>query len=172
MEYIRSLSEESADGCFLCRYNEHPNDDDANAVLWRSALSLVVFNRFPYSNGHLLVSPRRHAAMPENLTAQESSDLQRLLVLGIDGLRSVMRAQGFNVGMNLGHCAGAGLPDHLHWHIVPRWAGDTNYMSVIANVRVIPESMQRNHAALRDWAAAAGIADPLGRIATSAESQA
>jgi len=150
MEYIRSLREDLDNGCFLCRYAGNPDADTANHVLKRTATSMVLLNRFPYSNGHLLIAPRAHKAQLAELTADETVDLMRLISDGMSALRTCMHAQGFNIGMNLGHCAGAGLPDHLHWHVVPRWSGDTNYMSVIGDVRVIPDSLEANFRALRE----------------------
>ena len=164
MEYIRSLSSDDA-GCFLCEYAANPAADATNLVLWRTSASIVVFNRFPYTNGHLLIAPRAHKPALSDLTTEEVLDSQRHIRVWIEGLKAVMRAQGFNVGMNIGPCAGAGLPDHLHWHIVPRWSGDTNYMSIIADVRVIPDALERNYAALRAWAADSGIAAELARPA-------
>lgn len=107
-----------------------------------SELIITVMNRFPYNNGHLLVTPRRHVARLDLLTAEESAELQaeitRLTVL----LEKCVNADGFNVGLNLGRCAGAGLPGHLHWHIVPRWNGDTNFITTIGSTKAIPQSME------------------------------
>jgi ATP adenylyltransferase len=102
----------------------------------------VVLNRFPYNNGHLLVAPKVHKGRPDELTPDELLDLQLVLrqMLGI--LERRMTPDGFNVGLNLGKVAGAGLPGHLHWHIVPRWHGDTNFMPVLTDTRVIPQSLE------------------------------
>ena len=140
MQYIEGLADREP-GCFLCRACEHPEDDEKNFVLWRSPRTLVVQNRFPYTSGHVLIAPAAHQPRLENLPddvllelMQRMRDVQRVLELAF-------KAQGFNIGMNIGHCAGAGLPDHLHWHVVPRWAGDTNFMAVLADVKVIPEAL-------------------------------
>ncbi|MCK6482884.1 MAG: HIT domain-containing protein [Phycisphaerae bacterium] len=154
MAYIRSLGEETDDGCFLCRYAGAPADDGDNHVVWRGAAAFAVLNRFPYTNGHLLVSPLAHKAMLADLTPDESLELMTAVGRSLEALRECLGAQGFNVGMNVGRCAGAGLPDHLHWHVVPRWNGDTNFMSIVDDVRVIPESLEANAGMLRSWFAA------------------
>jgi ATP adenylyltransferase len=130
----------AGDDCFICR-GVAEADDRRNLIALRSALSVVVLNRFPYNNGHLLVAPRAHKAGPDDLSDAETLDLQRLLVRMTGELRRLMRPDGFNVGLNLGRVAGAGLPGHLHWHLVPRWAGDTNFMSVVSDTRVIVQSL-------------------------------
>ncbi len=129
-------------GCFVCRAVAAPSADDrANLLVYRTPLSAVVLNRFPYNNGHLLVCPHAHKARPDELTDLEVLDLQRVLARMIGVLEKRMSPDGFNVGLNLGKAAGAGLPGHLHWHVVPRWAGDTNFMPVVADVRVIVQSL-------------------------------
>lgn len=143
MEYIRSLGAgPKPDGCFLCEAARLPEADFESAlVLYRTPLSIVVLNRYPYANGHLLVAPLAHKAEWEELTPDEVLDIgvqtQKCLAL----LRRAVSAQGFNVGVNLGRAAGAGLPGHLHQHIVPRWGGDLNFMTVVGEVRVIPEAL-------------------------------
>lgn len=142
MAYIEGLSGKEPDvGCFLCRYRDTPQQDRENFVLIRSAQTLVLLNRYPYNNGHLLIAPTAHAAQPEALPDDVLCELALRLRDAKRALQAAFAAQGFNIGMNLGHCAGAGLPDHLHWHIVPRWGGDTNYMSVVGDTRVIPQSL-------------------------------
>lgn len=117
------------------------SNDRENLVVYRSRWSIVILNRFPYNNGHLLVAPRRAVAELEQMTDVEMLDCQRVLrhLLGI--LRQLMNPDGFNVGLNLGRAAGAGLPQHLHWHIVPRWNGDTNFMTLMTDTRVIVQSL-------------------------------
>lgn len=140
-------------GCFLCRAAAAPSDHDrALGVVGRTARSLAVINRFPYSNGHLLVAPLDHRATLAGLADDELLDLQHCLAAWCGTLKRSMQAEGFNVGLNLGRVAGAGVPGHLHWHIVPRWAGDVNFMPVTAGVRVLPQSLdalweQLTHAA-------------------------
>jgi ATP adenylyltransferase len=130
----------SDDGCFICR-GLAGSDDRANLIVLRTGLSTVVLNRFPYNNGHLLVAPLAHKGQLSELTEAELLDLQLVLRRMIGLLTEAMRPDGYNVGLNLGRVAGAGLPGHLHWHIVPRWNGDTNFMPVLADVKVIPQSL-------------------------------
>lgn len=146
MEYIRSLDDEAEDiGCFLCHYWQQPEQDRANHVLWRGGRMLVVMNRFPYTNGHLLIAPACHR---NNLTALSDDELVELATATRDAVRLLTEAfdpQGFNVGYNIGRCAGAGLPDHVHAHVVPRWSGDTNYMAVLGGVRVVPDGLEASY---------------------------
>jgi ATP adenylyltransferase len=126
--------------CFICAAGAS-TEDRANHVVLRTEHALVILNRFPYNNGHLLVCPRAHKAHLAELTDAEALDLQRALARMTGALDETMRPDGYNVGLNLGRAAGAGLPGHLHWHLVPRWNGDTNFMPVLADVRVIVQSL-------------------------------
>jgi ATP adenylyltransferase len=108
-----------------------------------------MLNRFPYNSGHLLVAPRRHRASPELLTNQERALLAELLARCLTILKKALKPDGFNLGMNLGRVAGAGIPGHLHWHIVPRWAGDTNFMPVVGSTRVISQHLDANFELLK-----------------------
>ncbi len=128
------------ESCFLCRAVAD-SDDRGNLLVERAEHSLVVLNRFPYNNGHLLVAPRLHKGRPDELDQGESLELQQLITTYIARIERLMKAEGFNVGLNLGRVAGAGLPGHLHWHIVPRWQGDTNFMPALADLRVIPQAL-------------------------------
>jgi len=158
MQYIESLDkDEDAGGCFLCRYASTPDADRENHVLIRSERTLVLLNRFPYTNGHLLVAPAAHVADPLDLPEDVLFELSRRLCDAKRVLDRVLTPQGYNLGMNLGRCGGAGLPEHLHWHIVPRWGGDTNYMSVVADVRVIPQSLDELHKRFLDAATQLGV---------------
>jgi ATP adenylyltransferase len=134
---------EPADACFLCRAARPTSeaDDRANFVVGRTAHSVVVLNRFPYNNGHLLVSPLAHKAALGDLTDGEALDLHRTAAALTAVLARLLNAEGFNVGLNLGAVAGAGLPGHLHWHVVPRWAGDTNFMPILTSTKVIVQSL-------------------------------
>jgi ATP adenylyltransferase len=136
-------------GCFLCRYRDEDNDAE-NFVVARSEHSLVVLNRYPYNNGHLLIAPREHVALLEDLDESVLLDTCRQLQRMTAALTKLLNPQGFNVGLNQGHVAGAGLPGHLHWHIVPRWNGDTNFMPVLADTKVIPQSLESLCELLRD----------------------
>ena len=137
MEYIRSAAEETAEdeGCIFCRLP----DEESERVLARTDLAYVVLNKFPYNPGHLLAVPLRHVAEIEALTDAENVDLQSLLQRSVRALREEANPHGFNIGLNLGSVAGAGIPGHIHWHVVPRWSGDTNFMPVVGETRVLPE---------------------------------
>jgi len=140
MEYIDSLSG-TDDGCFLCRIRDNPDDDEKNLLLWRGRRTLAVLNRFPYTGGHALVAPMDHVpglADLDDETVLEMMGAVRDLQQTLD---RALHAQGYNIGINIGRCAGAGLPGHLHVHIVPRWSGDTNFMAVFGDIRVIPDAL-------------------------------
>jgi ATP adenylyltransferase len=137
MEYIR---DEKPAHCIFCLESDKVCDREI-LVLHRTPFSSIMLNRYPYSNGHLLVSPLRHVAALDGLAGEELQDLFELVRRSCAVLTAVAAPEGFNIGMNLGKAAGAGEADHLHVHIVPRWNGDTNFMSVIADVRVIPEAL-------------------------------
>ncbi|MGA2259427.1 MAG: HIT domain-containing protein, partial [Thermoguttaceae bacterium] len=126
--------------CFICRA-AIGDDDRERLVVQHGPYSLTVLNRYPYNNGHLLIAPKRHVARLDQLDAPEQLELVQTIALMIGLLERTIRAEGFNVGLNLGQVAGAGLPGHVHWHIVPRWHGDTNFMSTLAGIRVIPQSL-------------------------------
>lgn len=141
LSYVAAPKAEPAgDDCFICR-GVAAADDRANLLAYRSGLSVVVLNRFPYNNGHLLVAPAAHKARPADLNDAELLDLQLVLRRMLGVLERRMQPDGFNVGLNLGAAAGAGLPGHLHWHVVPRWTGDTNFMPVLTDTRVIVQSL-------------------------------
>jgi ATP adenylyltransferase len=129
-----------ADPCFLCEALAG-DDDRRNLLVVRKPLSIVVLNRFPYNNGHLLVAPRAHKGRLDELTPDELLDVQEALRRMVGVLDGLMHPDGYNIGLNLGRAAGAGLPGHLHWHIVPRWDGDTNFMPVLAETKVIVQSL-------------------------------
>jgi ATP adenylyltransferase len=128
------------DPCFICR-GLAENDDRANLIALRSPLTVVVLNRFPYNNGHLLVAPRAHKGTLTDLDSAETLEVQQTLGRLVTVLDELMHPDGYNLGVNLGRVAGAGLPGHLHWHIVPRWHGDTNFMPVLSDVKVISQSL-------------------------------
>ena len=124
-------------------------DDEENLIIWRGELVYVVMNRFPYNNGHLLVVPFRQVEAYDELTQDEQVEMAFTIDRCIRWLRTALHPDGFNVGMNLGAAAGAGVPDHLHTHVVPRWSGDTNFMPTIGDVKVVPEAMAETYAKLR-----------------------
>jgi len=138
--YIKGLAEKHE--CFICHNIKNPQQDKENFVLWRTSSSLVMLNKFPYNNGHLLLAPVRHIEGLEELNDGELLELTKLIVTCQKVLTAVVKPHGFNIGMNFGRCAGAGLPGHLHIHIVPRWDGDTNFMDICANTDVISQGMK------------------------------
>jgi ATP adenylyltransferase len=139
MEYIQSATEPGGPDDGRCVFCEIPEGEEASRVLAKGSLAYVVLNKFPYNPGHLLVVPLRHVGDLEDLTPEESAESHSLLVLSVHALREESAPHGFNIGMNLGRGAGAGIPAHVHWHVVPRWNGDTNFMSVVGETRVLPE---------------------------------
>lgn len=141
MEYIRN-SEQA--GCVFC-IGDDPAEDRDKLVLCRTAHSFVIMNRYPYSNAHLMIAPYRHTAELNDLGEGEMLDLFRTLTLCKNVLQETARPGGFNIGINLGKDAGAGVDDHLHIHIVPRWHGDINFMTVVADLRVIPEDLRSTY---------------------------
>jgi ATP adenylyltransferase len=142
IEYIDGLHDRKDDGCFLCRYREDRQNDRKNLVLWRGRRSLAVLNRFPYTGGHSLVAPLEHLAGMDDLEPGTMLEMMEIVRDLRRVLAHAIHAEGFNVGMNIGRCAGAGLPDHLHIHVVPRWAGDTNFMPVLAEAHVMPQTLE------------------------------
>ena len=136
MEYIQAAKEE-AKGCVFCSIPQ----DEEDRVLVRGELGYVVLNKFPYNPGHVLVVPFRHVGELDDLSAEENLELQSLLQRSVRAIRAEADPHGFNIGMNLGRMAGAGIPEHLHWHVVPRWGGDTNFMSTVGEARVLPEML-------------------------------
>jgi len=137
LEYVQHADDQ--DGCVFCR--AAAGEDEDGLVVHRGELAFALLNRFPYTSGHLMVAPYRHGAGLETLDDREALAVHRLVVEGIAALRAVYRPEGFNVGWNLARVAGAGIVDHGHAHVVPRWSGDTNFMPVLADVRVIPEHL-------------------------------
>ena len=127
-------------GCIFCDYATEGKDEE-NLVLVRKKLTYVIMNRYPYSVGHILIAPYRHTADLTSLSDEEKNEIFTLSQLGVSILQKSMNADGFNIGMNLGRVAGAGIDTHLHLHIVPRWNGDTNFMSVTAETKVLPEAL-------------------------------
>ena len=143
MEYIRSLGDDLTDqGCFLCEYWSDPDHDRENHVVRRSASTLAVLNRFPYTNGHVLIAHAGHKGDITDLSEEELMEITLMTRSIVQVLRTLLNPGGFNIGYNIGKCAGAGLPGHLHAHVVPRWTGDTSFMAVVGDVRVVPDSLE------------------------------
>jgi len=140
IDYIRSPKE---DGCIFCNKFQS-NDDRENLVLYRGEESFILMNLYPYSNGHLMISPYEHTAETDDLSAPCNLEIMHLANVSMNILKKVMNAEGFNFGANLGKAGGAGIEEHLHYHIVPRWRGDTNFMPVVGHTKVIVEGLQES----------------------------
>lgn len=158
MSYIKSLTKPDDGVCFLCKAAEATTDEQRSTllVLWQSDLSVVVLNRYPYANGHLMVAPRAHVPDLEVLSPEQQSDLMFQTSRVVTLLRRAVSAQGFNIGINLGRCAGAGVPGHLHQHIVPRWGGDVSFMQVVGETRIVPEALSKTYEMLKKELAGSG----------------
>ena len=137
LEYVQGADE--IEGCVFCRAAE--GDDEKQLVVHRGERAFVLLNKFPYTSGHLMVAPYRHGAGFADLDEAEALEVHRLATEGITALEAVFHPQGFNLGWNVGRIAGAGIVDHAHLHVVPRWGGDTNFMPVLADLRIIPEHL-------------------------------
>ena len=140
LEYVQHADE--LDRCIFC-------EPEAELLVHDGALAIVLLNKFPYSSGHLLIAPKRHLGEFGALTGDEALEVHSLGALGVDALRAEYAPQGFNLGWNLGRVAGAGIEDHVHMHVVPRWNGDTSFMPVLGDVKVLPEALERTAARLR-----------------------
>ncbi|MCG8448396.1 MAG: HIT domain-containing protein [Pirellulales bacterium] len=140
--------------CFMCRaaasYPDSKSAERQNLVIFSGSHCLALLNRYPYSNGHLLVTPLRHVGELVDLTPEEHLEMMQMLGKFTQVLAKMISAEGFNLGVNLGHVGGAGKPEHLHWHLVPRWPGDHNFMTTLAGTRVIPQSLEALWEALVD----------------------
>jgi ATP adenylyltransferase len=151
MEYVGSAGE--SDECIFCASLEAP-DDEGSGILYTNGKMFVILNAYPYNTGHVMVAPVRHVADVTDLDPDERADLMEVTTKAIAIEREALGAHGFNVGMNLGRVAGAGLPGHLHVHVVPRWGGDTNFMPVVGDTKVLPEMLAETAAKLRPLFAA------------------
>jgi len=134
MKYIKA---EKPDGCIFCRESTREKE----LVLYEGTSCYIMMNKYPYTSGHLLVIPFRHVCEMEEMSAEEKLEMMELTALCVEVLKETYAPEGFNIGMNLGRVAGAGVDDHLHIHVVPRWLGDTNFSTVVGEVRVIPEDL-------------------------------
>lgn len=149
MKYIKGEEGKISDGCVFCRIvNE--KDDRKNYIVFRGETCYVVLNKFPYNNGHVMVIPYNHKNDLLSLSPQIQNECQLLINKTITALRKTLNPQGINVGLNLGSAAGAGIAEHVHYHILPRWTGDTNFMPAIAGVKVISESLDDTYNKLKE----------------------
>ena len=146
LDYVVS---EKPDNCILCEKRDAADDDIANHVLYRGSHSCVLLNTFPYNSGHVMVVPYRHVGDLTGLKAEEAGELMLIAQWCVQALQEALGAEGIYLGMNIGQPAGAGIADHIHLHIVPRWSGDTNYMTTVANTRVVPQSLEQSAEQLR-----------------------
>ncbi|MDR1378636.1 MAG: HIT domain-containing protein [Synergistaceae bacterium] len=146
MDYIMAPKHE---GCIFCDFPAEHRDEE-RYILHRGAACFVILNLYPYNPGHLMVVPYRHTNLYESLMDNEHDDMNRLTARAVQVLKRVMLPEGFNIGMNLGKTAGAGMVGHLHLHVVPRWDGDNNFMAVTADTRVVPEALNRTYQKLKE----------------------
>ncbi|HPO91141.1 MAG TPA: HIT domain-containing protein [Victivallales bacterium] len=137
IEYIISPKDGS---CFLCGKEKIPSDDE-NFIIFRGKKAFVILNRYPYNSGHLMIAPYRHISLYSFLEKDERMEISDLTVNAEKTLRQIMKPDGFNIGFNIGKAAGAGVEEHIHLHIVPRWFGDNNFMPVLADIRVVPQAL-------------------------------
>jgi ATP adenylyltransferase len=145
--FIEGATANTHSGCFLCtKPAEH--DDRANLILWRGERAYVLLNLYPYNSGHLMIAPYAHTGDLATLDSATAQEIMALTQRCVGVLQQAYRPAGFNIGMNLGMPAGAGVPDHLHVHVVPRWAGDTNFMPIVAGTKVLPETLDQTYARL------------------------
>jgi len=145
---IKYVEVKQPEGCIFCD-KPAETEDEANLILYRDRLAFIILNAFPYNNGHVMVAPYRHVANLQDLSDEEKLQIMQLTGLAQDVISSALHPDGFNVGINLGKSAGAGIANHIHAHVVPRWIGDTNFMPVIAETRVIPEALSATYSKLK-----------------------
>ena len=153
MTYIEQATK--PDGCIFCDFPTQDRDAELH-ILHRGKLAFVILNAYPYTNGHLMVAPYRHGADMDDLTTDELAEMMLLARRCVNALKTAFGPDGFNLGMNMGRVAGAGIADHLHMHIVPRWNGDTNFMAVCGDVRVVPQHLSETYERLMGPFALAG----------------
>jgi ATP adenylyltransferase len=152
LEYIQQADELSE--CVFCSESAGELSEDQSLLVYRGQSAVVILNKYPYSSGHVMTAPIRHTGAFEDLTDSEALELHRLAAAALDALGRTYGPDGFNLGWNLGRPAGAGIADHVHLHVVPRWSGDTNFMPVLADVKVLPEHLLQTRNRLREaWPA-------------------
>jgi ATP adenylyltransferase len=149
LKYVKGAKDDADGGCIFCaRLGESTEHDRENLIVHRGERCFVILNKFPYTNGHLMVAPYEHVATLPELDAETGAEMMALVQKGIKILGDIYDPQGFNVGVNQGRVAGAGVEHHIHMHVVPRWGGDTNFMPVLADTRVMPQSLEESYEAL------------------------
>jgi len=145
IEYIRSPKH---DGCIFCDFPKE-NRDKERLILYRGEKAFVIMNNYPYNPGHVMIAPYRHIGSLEDLSDEELLEIMKLAQLMVKAIKKAMKPEGFNMGFNIGRVAGAGIEGHIHMHIVPRWNGDTNFMPVLANTKVIPQAIKDSYEELK-----------------------
>ncbi len=148
MKYIHDEHSKKS-GCIFCEKLKNDNDKE-NLILYRAKQSFIIMNLYPYNNGHLMVVPNKHYSDIDDLDEKEGTEINFLLKKCTSAIKKRMQPHGFNIGINIGQVAGAGIADHIHWHVVPRWEADTNFMPVIADVRVIPQALEETYDLLKE----------------------
>ncbi|MEM1946209.1 MAG: HIT domain-containing protein [Candidatus Caldarchaeum sp.] len=154
MSYIKSAKKEH--GCIFCEA-VRTVDDRSKYVVHRGSSALIMMNLYPYNNGHLMVSPFRHIPSIEDMSDNEMLEVMKLLKLAIELTKRVLNPEGYNIGVNLGRSAGAGIEDHIHFHVVPRWSGDTNFMTTVSETRVLPETIDQTYNRLLEVKSYSGV---------------
>jgi ATP adenylyltransferase len=148
LEYVKDASKDSEEQCIFC-VKPAEDDDEANLIVHRGERCFVILNLFPYTNGHLMIAPYEHLATLQDLDTETTAEMMALSKRAIEILEDRYSPQGYNVGFNQGRVAGAGVEHHIHMHVVPRWGGDTNFMPVLADTRVMPQSLEESYKTLR-----------------------
>jgi len=148
LEYVKDAAKDNEDECIFCA-KPAADDDEANLIVHRGERCFVILNLFPYTNGHLMVAPYEHTGALQDLDGETVAELMSFAQSAMRRLEQVYSPQGYNVGFNQGRIAGAGFENHIHMHVVPRWGGDTNFMPVLADTRVMPQTLQQSYEALR-----------------------
>ncbi len=141
IEYIKQARDGGEKGCILCN-KPAQQDDTGNLILYRGQYCFIIMNRYPYNSGHLMIAPYRHLANLEDLNNEERNENFTLVSRSVAIQKRVLKADGFNIGINLGRIAGAGIDKHIHTHVVPRWVGDTNYMAVVGDINIVNEAIK------------------------------
>jgi len=149
-QYVKEAVKRTEEGCIFCEKPSESNDQE-NLILHRGKTGFIILNKYPYNNGHLMVVPYRHVAELHLLTPEEKLELMELIAMAISALKKAMSPHGFNIGMNLGRVAGAGIDEHLHFHVVPRWRGDTNFMTVTGDTKVISAGLKETWEGLKPY---------------------
>ncbi len=147
---IRYIESPKYEGCIFCDFPKE-NRDEERLILFRGEKCFIIMNNYPYNPGHVMIAPYRHVANVEDLNDDESLEMMKLCQRVIRAIREAMNPDGFNVGINIGKVAGAGIEDHVHMHVVPRWNGDTNFMPVLADVKVIPEAIEESYRKIKKF---------------------